>query len=161
MVREVLSGNVELGILALPGAEERPIDHADARKPARPDRTARPQVREQAKVKVTDLNGQDFVHLNVTCRPVRPMDRIFRENKVEVNKVAEFDNIETIKRAVEVGFGLAIVPEPAVSEARKAGTLAVVLWQKNTGPAPLASSTAATGAYRLPRKFVQLLEAKN
>ena len=162
VVREVLSGNVELGILALPEpkrgititqmSENRlvliaPPDHKFASK---------------AKVKVTDLNGQDFVHFERDVPTRKAMDRIFRENKVEVNKVAEFDNIETIKRAVEVGFGLAIVPEPAVSEARKAGTLAVVplaekYWTRSVGVIYRSDRSLSLAA----KKFVQLLEAKN
>jgi len=161
VVREVLSGNVELGILALPEpkrgltitqmSENRlvliaPPDHKFAAK---------------AKVKVTDLNGQDFVHFERDVPTRKAMDRIFKENKVEVNKVAEFDNIETIKRAVEVGFGLAIVPEPAVSEARKAGTLAVVplaekYWTRSVGVIYRNDRSLSLAA----KKFVQLLEAK-
>lgn len=162
VVREVLSGNVELGILALPEpkrgltitqmSENRlvliaPPDHKFASK---------------AKVKVTDLSGQDFVHFERDVPTRKAMDRIFKENKVEVNKVAEFDNIETIKRAVEVGFGLAIVPAPAVSEARKAGTLAVVplaekYWTRSVGVIYRSDRSLSLAA----KKFVQLLEAKN
>ena len=79
----------------------------------------------RSKVKVTDLNGQDFVLFERDVPTRKSMDKIFKTHGIEVRKVAEFDNIETIKRAVEVGFGLAIVPEPAVVEARKAGKLAV------------------------------------
>jgi DNA-binding transcriptional LysR family regulator len=34
---------------------------------------------------------------------------------VAVNYVMEFDNIETIKRSVEVGIGISILPETAVA----------------------------------------------
>jgi DNA-binding transcriptional LysR family regulator len=90
------------------------------------------------KIKVTDLQGQDFVHFERDVPTRKAMDRIFKANGVEVKKVAEFDNIETIKRAVEVGFGIAIVPESAVVEAAKAGTLAVVplaekYWVRSVG----------------------------
>ena len=38
--------------------------------------------------------------------------------------VMEFDNIETIKQAVEIGAGVSILPEPTVREACRNGTLA-------------------------------------
>ena len=87
------------------------------------------------------------------------MDKIFKANGVEVKKVAEFDNIETIKRAVEVGFGLAIVPEPAVIEAKKAGSLAVIqlaekYWVRSVGVIHRSDKTLSLAA----KKFLQLLE---
>ena len=86
------------------------------------------------------------------------MDKIFKTNNVEVKKVAEFDNIETIKRAVEVGFGLAIVPEPAVIEARKAGTLAVIplaekYWTRSVGVIHRSDRDLSLAA----KKFLSLL----
>jgi DNA-binding transcriptional LysR family regulator len=62
-------------------------------------------------------------------------------------------------RAVEVGFGLAIVPEPAVSEAKKAGTLAVVplaekYWVRSVGVVHRSDKDLSLAA----KKFVQLLE---
>jgi DNA-binding transcriptional LysR family regulator len=162
VVREVMSGGVELGVMALPEPKRglsitpmpddrfvliAPTDHKFA---------------SRRKVKVTDLNGQDFVHFERDVPTRKAMDRIFKENKVEVKKVAEFDNIETIKRAVEVGFGLAIVPEPAVAEARKAGTLAVIqlaekYWTRPVGVIYRSDRNLSLAA----KKFVQLLEAKN
>ena len=38
----------------------------------------------------------------------------------------EFDNIETIKQAVQIGAGVSILPEPTVRREAEAGSLAVV-----------------------------------
>ena len=161
VVREVMSGGVELGVLALPepkrGLTITPMPDDRFVLIAPPDH----KFATRKKVKVTDLQGQDFVHFERDVPTRKAMDRIFKENKVEVKKVAEFDNIETIKRAVEVGFGLAIVPEPAVVEARKAGTLAVIqfaekYWNRPVGVIYRSDRSLSLAA----RKFVQLLEAK-
>jgi DNA-binding transcriptional LysR family regulator len=40
--------------------------------------------------------------------------------------VMEFDNIETIKQAVEIGAGISILPEPTVEKELKIGTLAAI-----------------------------------
>lgn len=158
VVRDVLSGAVELGVLAFPEPKRgltitpmpdnrlvliAPPEHAFATK---------------KKVKVSDLNGQDFVHFERDVPTRKAMDRIFKANNIEVKKVAEFDNIETIKRAVEVGFGLAIVPEPAVSEARKAGSVIVVplvedYWTRSVGVIHRTDRNLSLAA----KKFVQLL----
>jgi len=40
--------------------------------------------------------------------------------------VMEFDNIETIKQAVEIGAGISILPEPTVRKEKQGKTLATV-----------------------------------
>ena len=44
----------------------------------------------------------------------KTIDRILRAHRVAVDTVMEFDNVETIKRSVEVGSGLSILPETTV-----------------------------------------------
>jgi LysR family transcriptional regulator, transcriptional activator of the cysJI operon len=85
-------------------------------------------------------------------------DKIFKNCGVTVRKVAEFDNIETIKRAVEVGFGVAIVPRPSVLDEMRSGQLAVVSlaepeWTRNVGVIYRSDRTLSLAA----KKFVQLL----
>ena len=158
VVRDVISGSVDLGVLAFPEPRRgltitpmpdnrlvliAPLDHKFAGR---------------KKVKVTDLHSEDFVHFERDVPTRKAMDKIFKTNNVEVNKVAEFDNIETIKRAVEVGFGLAIVPEPAVSEAKKAGSLAVIqlaedYWVRSVGVIHRSDKSISLAA----KKFIELL----
>jgi DNA-binding transcriptional LysR family regulator len=45
---------------------------------------------------------------------------------VQIERGPEFDNIETIKQAVEIGAGVALLPAPTVERERAAGTLVVV-----------------------------------
>lgn len=160
VVRDVLSGTVELGVLAFPeprrGLTIVPMPDNRLVLIAPPDH----KFATRKKVKVTDLQGEDFVLFERDVPTRKAMDKIFKENGVEVKKVAEFDNIETIKRAVEVGFGLAIVPETAVTEAKRAGTLAVVelaekYWVRTVGVIHRSDRSLSLAA----KKFVQLLES--
>lgn len=160
VVRDVLSGTVELGVLAFPeprrGLTIVPMPDNRLVLIAPPDH----KFATRKKVKVTDLQGEDFVLFERDVPTRKAMDKIFKENAVDVKKVAEFDNIETIKRAVEVGFGLAIVPETAVTEAKRAGTLAVVelaekYWVRTVGVIHRSDRSLSLAA----KKFVQLLES--
>ncbi|MBL8181017.1 MAG: LysR family transcriptional regulator [Blastocatellia bacterium] len=162
VVRDVLSGAVELGVLAFPepkrGLTITPMPDNRLVLIAPPDH----KFATKKKVKVTDLNGQDFVHFERDVPTRKAMDRIFKANNIDVKKIAEFDNIETIKRAVEVGFGLAIVPEPAVSEARKAGSLIVIplvedYWTRSVGVIHRNDRNLSLAA----KKFVQLLAERS
>lgn len=158
VVRDVMNGTVELGILAFP--EPKRGLTITAMPDSRLVLIAPPghKFATKKKAKITDLSGQDFVHFERDVPTRKAMDKIFKTAGVEVKKVAEFDNIETIKRAVEVGFGLAIVPEPAVSDARKAGTLAVIplaekYWTRSVGVIHRSDRNLSLAA----KKFVQLL----
>jgi DNA-binding transcriptional LysR family regulator len=78
---------------------------------------------------------------------------------VTARKVAEFDNIETIKRAVEVGFGVAIVPRPSVLDEQRSGQLAVVSlaepeWTRSVGIIHRTDRDLGIAA----RKFIELLK---
>ncbi len=159
VVRDVLSGAVELGVVAFPeprrGLTITPMPNNRLVLITPPDH----KYAKRKKVKVNDLNGEPFVLFERDVPTRKAMDRILKENGVEVKKVAEFDNIETIKRAVEVGFGLAIVPETSVSEAKRTGTLSVVelaekYWVRTVGVIYRSDRNLSLAA----KKFVQLLE---
>ena len=49
---------------------------------------------------------------------------MLQDHRVAVNTVMEFDNIETIKRSVEVGSGMSILPDTTVVNEVKSGLLA-------------------------------------
>jgi DNA-binding transcriptional LysR family regulator len=160
VVRDVLNGTVELGILAYPeprrGLTIVPMPSHRLVLIAPPNH----KFAKRSKLKITDLKGQDFVHFERDVPTRKAIDKILRDHHIEVNKVAEFDNIETIKRAVEVGFGIAIVPHPAVIAAAAAEQLAVIKlaekeWERPVGVIYRSDRSLSLAA----KKFVQLLEA--
>ena len=158
IVRDVLSGSVELGIIAYPEPKRgiSIVEMADSRLVliAPPDH----KLVSKKTVKVSDLNGREFVVFERDIPTRKATDKILKDHGVEVVKVAEFDNIETIKRAVEVGFGLAIVPEPTVSGASASGRLAVIdlaekYWVRSVGVIYRSDRKLSIAA----KKFVELL----
>ena len=159
VVRDVVNGTVELGVLAYPepkrGLRMALMPDTPMVLIAPPDH----KFAMRKKLKVTDLQGQDFVHFERDVPTRKAMDKIFKANNVEVKKVAEFDNIETIKRAVEVGFGIAIVPAPSVVDSKRAGTLAVVelaekYWARSVGVIYRSDKSLSLAA----KKFVEILQ---
>src|ERR1700694_5543069 len=73
--------------------------------------------------------------------------------------VLEMDNLEAIKRSVEVGFGISIAPRSAVVRETQAGTLCVV--PVDAPGAQITSSYAQFAGRRLSapaRAFVEVLE---
>ena len=65
----------------------------------------------QPQVTIRDLNGEPFVAFDEDLTIRRELDRHLRNRGVEVNVVAQFDNIQSIKEAVALGTGISILPE--------------------------------------------------
>jgi DNA-binding transcriptional LysR family regulator len=123
---DVLSNGVDLGLVAYPAKDSR-LDIVALRKdplvlichPQHPLATLK-SVTFQA------LAGLKFVNFEVDIPTRKALDRMFREHGIQVENVMEFDNIETVKRAVEIDAGVSIVPETTVRQEIHKQTLAAV-----------------------------------
>jgi len=137
ILEEVLSGRIDLGIVAYPS--RRP--HI-AIIPFREDRLVlvcaahHPLARRQV-LALRDLDGEAFVGFERDIPTRRTLDRVLKRKNVSVRYVMELDNVETIKRVVEIGAGVAIVPEPSVKQEVKNRTLRVLQISDETLLRPL------------------------
>jgi DNA-binding transcriptional LysR family regulator len=76
------------------------------------------------KVRLAEIAGTPFIAFERDIPTRRTIDRILRRHHVRVEIAMEFDNIETIKRSVEVGSGLSILPETTLVNEVRSGLLA-------------------------------------
>jgi DNA-binding transcriptional LysR family regulator len=77
-------------------------------------------------VPLTALRGERFISFEPDIPTRRAIDKSFRTEGVEVQHVMEVDNIETVKRAVEIELGVSIIPQSTVASEVRNGTLAEV-----------------------------------
>ena len=77
-------------------------------------------------VSLPDLAGESFVAFESNLRIRAEVDRSLMVQKTDVNIAHEFDNIEMIKRDIEGGTGLSILPEPTVEKEIASGALVKV-----------------------------------
>ena len=73
----------------------------------------------------------------------------------------EFDNIETVKRAVEIDHGIAIVPQATVVQESRQGSLAVLHFKGREFTRPLAI-LHRKGRVLTPamKKFIEILNVE-
>lgn len=88
-------------------------------------------------VRPADLAGERLVAFDRGLPARREVDRFLRRCDVEVSVTAEFDNIETIKQAVDEGAGIAILPEPTLQREAERGTLVLARFILPPGEPPL------------------------
>ena len=70
----------------------------------------------QKTVKLAQLAGQKFIGFEPDIPTRKAIDKILKDLDIEVQHVMEFDNIETVKRAVEIDAGLSIVPQGTITQ---------------------------------------------
>lgn len=123
---KVLDGTADLGLLswprkareltALPWREEEMVLVCAPGHPLARQRTIRP----------AQLADEKYIGFNRGLVIRREVDRFLREQAAAVQVALEFDNIENIKQAVEIGAGVALLPRPTVRREVESGTLAAV-----------------------------------
>ena len=118
-----------------------------------------PQARRKH-ININALGGLDFVTFTKGVASREAMEQMFESHGVQVRVVMEFDNIETIKRAVEIGAGVAIVPHLSVQQEVESGALAQLHLEGKEFFRPLGavikSGQSVTPAIQ---KFVELLQS--
>jgi len=82
------------------------------------------------RIDIRKLTGQSFIAFDRDIPTRRAIDKILRENGVRVKIAMEFDNIETIKRAIEIETGISILPLMTVEREVASDSLAVVRFAK-------------------------------
>ena len=110
-------------------------------------------------VRLEELNGEKFISLDLDLPTRKVVDRHLKECNVSVVQTMEFDNIETVKRAVEIENGISIVPRNTVRAEVRAGILCAVEIEKPEMRRPLGILLKRTHP-RSPalREFIALLQ---
>jgi DNA-binding transcriptional LysR family regulator len=122
----VLNAEVDLGIVSYP--QPSPDLNVIPLRSERMVLVCHPQHRLASEKAVTaeHLQGEDFVAFDRDLSIRKEIDRYLRQRSVAIRIVMEFDNIETIKQAVQIGAGISILPEPTVREQCQGGSLVSV-----------------------------------
>lgn len=123
---DVLSNVVDLGLVAYPNKDTK-LEIVPLRKdplvlichPQHP-------LAKQKSIRLRSVADQKFVGFEPDIPTRKALDKVLKEQNVEVKTVMEFDNIETVKRAVEIDAGVSIVPQGTISQEVNKQTLAAV-----------------------------------
>jgi LysR family transcriptional regulator, transcriptional activator of the cysJI operon len=121
----IASGAIDCGIVACPrvrpGIEIVPLGEEPLVVILPPEHL----LATEATLTLSQLQDQPFVAFDPDIPTRRLIDDALRLAGVSVNITQTFDNIETIKRVVEIGLGISIVPEPTIHREVRDETLVV------------------------------------
>ena len=99
-------------------------------------------------IRLKALTGQKFIGFEPDIPTRKALDRILKEHGVDVKYAMEFDNIETVKRAVEIDAGISIVPQGTVIQEVAKQTLAAVRLRTANFTVRSPRSTKRTKCFR-------------
>jgi DNA-binding transcriptional LysR family regulator len=128
---DVLTNIVDLGLVAYPTPDPK-LEIIPLRKDSLV-LVCHPQhpLAKMKTVKYRSLDQQKFVNFARDIPTRKALDKLFRQQGVAVENVLEFDNVETVKQAVEIDSGIAILPEDTIKQEVAKGTLASVPLELN------------------------------
>lgn len=88
-------------------------------------------------LRISQLEGQRMIAFDRDIPTRKAIDRVLRDHGTSVVRAMEFDNIETIKRSVEAGLGISILPDAAVANEVRARTLVALPFRDGRWSRPI------------------------
>lgn len=112
-------------------------------------------------ISLEQLDGVNMVGFDRDLRIRREIDRVLHRQRVEANVVMEFDNIETIKRAIEIDAGVGLLPQTTVTREIESSTLVAVRLGTDEFVRPLGIIYRRNKQFgTTARRFMELLRSE-
>jgi len=126
----IVSGEMDVGVVAFPekhrSIEIIPLASEQLVVVCSPNH----RLAGKKKITSTDLDGEKFIAFSKNIPTRRYIDKVLKDDNVEVDIFMEFDNIELLKRAIEVNAGLSVLPIDGVGREVSVGYLSFAQFQK-------------------------------
>jgi DNA-binding transcriptional LysR family regulator len=119
----VLSGELDIGIVAVPMIDKRLVVYDFEDEPLVLVCGPKHPLTSKNKFDIHQLQFERFIAFEEGVPTRDWIDGIFQRHNITVRPVMEFDNVETVKKAVEINSGVSILPNPVVLQELTAGTI--------------------------------------
>ncbi|MEM9479907.1 MAG: LysR family transcriptional regulator [Verrucomicrobiota bacterium] len=155
---EVVEGRADIGVVAYPSKRKGVVVEEFAQDQLVCVCPPEHELASQKTIRLKDLADQKFIAFEPDLPTRKAVDRALRASNVSVEREMEFDNIETVKRAVEVENALSIVPKRSVLDELKSNSLVALEIQSKDMWRPLGIVQKRTRATSpAMREFTDLL----
>ena len=122
----VLAGRVDIGLVAVPTRDRRLHVYEFEDEPLVLVCSPRHPLSREPLVDIHRLQFERFISFEKDVPTRAWIDGILERYNTVVRPVMEFDNIETVKRAVEIDSGISILPRTAIGQEVAAGTMKAI-----------------------------------
>ena len=122
----VLAGDMDIGLVAVPKRDKR-LEVCDfEREPLVLVCSPQHILASEARIDIHKVLFERFIAFGKGLATRELIDACLHRYNINVRPVMEFDNTETIKRAVEINAGISILPRTTILQELKSGTLKAI-----------------------------------
>jgi DNA-binding transcriptional LysR family regulator len=129
---KLLRGSIDIGVVALPRRDRNiqnfPFENEPLLLVCSPDHP----FALETEVEIHRLQGEKFIAFASDVPTRSLIDSILTRYGINVRVIMEFDNIETIKRAVEINSGISILPKSSLRMELSGGSLKAIPFANET-----------------------------
>jgi DNA-binding transcriptional LysR family regulator len=122
----VLDGEIDIGLVAIPKKDRRLDVYDFEEEPLVLACSPKHPLAKEREIDIRKLQFERFIAFEKEVPTRDWIDGILSRYNTVVRPVMEFDNVETIKRAVEINAGVSILPEVTVVQEMAQGTIKTV-----------------------------------
>jgi DNA-binding transcriptional LysR family regulator len=123
---QVLAGDIDVGLVAIPKRDRRFEIYDFQNERLVLACSPRHPLAGESQIGIHRLQFERFISFGKDIPSRIWIDNILSQYNVVVQQVMEFDNIETIKRAIEINAGISILPRTTVLQELDSGTIKTV-----------------------------------
>jgi DNA-binding transcriptional LysR family regulator len=125
----VLSGELDIGIVAVPRRDKRLDVYEFEDEPLVLVCSPKHPLATQSQIDIHKLQFERFIGFEEGTPTREWIDGIFQQYNLVIRPVMEFDNVETVKKAVEINSGVSILPRQTVVQELAADTIKAIEFQ--------------------------------
>ena len=123
---QTLAGEIDVGLVAIPKRDKRLEVYDFQDEPLVLACSPKHPLAAEHHIDIHKVQFERFISFSENIPTRLWIDNILQRYNIIVRPVMEFDNIETIKRAVEINSGVSILPANALLQEVNAGTIKAV-----------------------------------
>ena len=122
----ILAGEADIGLVAIPKKDKRMDVYEFEDEPLVLACSPKHPLSRESQVDIHQLRFERFIGFEKETPTRIWIDNIFERYNIVLRPAMEFDNVETIKRAVEINSGISILPQTVILQEVNDGTIKIV-----------------------------------
>ena len=122
----VLAGELDIGLVAVPRRDKRLEVYDFEDEPLVLACSPKHPLAAQSHIDIHKIQFERFISFEEGVPTRVWIDGIFQRYNIVIRPVMEFDNVETVKKAVEINSGVSILPRPTMLQELATGTIKAI-----------------------------------
>ncbi|MHC4646076.1 MAG: LysR family transcriptional regulator substrate-binding protein, partial [Planctomycetota bacterium] len=154
-------GDIDIGLVAAPKRDRRLVVYDFEQEPLVLACSPKHPLAKKSRIDIHQLQFEKFIAFGQDVPTRLWIDGILQRYNITIRPAMEFDNIETIKRAVEINSGVSILPKTAILQELGSETMKSVALSNESFVRPTGIIICKNKVLGRPaRRFIELLRHK-